>query len=152
MKVLSQVCRDCGECCKFMVLPVISSMNKSIMESWIKARGCEVLKDAGSTIYVKINVPCPHLNKSENSFSCSIYADRPEGCRLFDGRNYDFLKCAWNQLPKFVILEKSIKGFIGARKFIGRSERKRMAKRASRERKEEKAEDIKLYGSSLESD
>lgn len=120
------------------------------MENWIKARGFSIVTDNYDTLYVKIDQPCPHLIKDVDGWNCDQYADRPEGCRLFDGRNYDFLKCAWKD--NYVILEKSIKGFIGARKFIGRSERKRTARRASRERKEEKAEDVKLYGSSLESD
>lgn len=148
MKNLSDLCKKCGKCCQAIVLPVSIPIQKSMMVDWLETRGCSIVNETPDTLYIQIDSPCPNLVKSEKGFSCSIYADRPEGCRLFDGRNYDFLKCAWKD--NYVILEKSIKGFIGARKFIGRSERKRTARRASRERKEEKAEDVKLYGSSLE--
>lgn len=209
------------------------SVEKSIMTDWLNIRGCEVIKETDKTIYVKINNPCPNLIKSEDQFICNVYSSRPEGCRIFDGRNYDFLDCVWKN--NYVILEKAvpytrvrrgklervkgsylgaglyekdlwkklgytyapvsvegqilallekrqklnpekdyrlisgintlmdklsrtlkiykagrIPGWIGPRKFVGKTEKKRMSKRRSRERKKEKVEETSLYGSPLE--
>jgi Fe-S-cluster containining protein len=87
-----------------MVLPVVKPLQKSIMVDWLDARGCKVVKETNDTIYVEIDSPCPHLTKSGNKFSCEIYYQRPQGCRIFDGSKFDFLDCAWKD--NYVILEK----------------------------------------------
>jgi Fe-S-cluster containining protein len=104
---MSNVCKRCGNCCKCLVLPVKKPLNKSIMNNWLSVRDCEIVKEDYDSTYVKINYKCPHLVKSVNEYLCDIYEDRPNGCREFDGRNYDFLDCALKKLPKLVILEKS---------------------------------------------
>jgi hypothetical protein len=45
---------------------------------------------------------------------------------------------------------KAATGWIGTRKPENKGEKRRMAKRHSRERKQEKAENIRLYGSDLD--
>jgi hypothetical protein len=93
-----------------MVLPVVKPLQKAVMEEWLDARGCEVVREDGGTMYVKIDLPCPHLIKSDDGWTCDWYHTEqyPEGCRLFDGSQYNFLKCKWTEL-KHVILEKSEK-------------------------------------------
>jgi len=92
-----------------MVLPVVKPLQKAVMEEWLKARGCEILREDGDAIYVKVDLPCQHLNKSEDGWTCDIYDTEgyPKGCRLFDGTQYDFLKCKWKE-QEHVVLEKSI--------------------------------------------
>jgi Fe-S-cluster containining protein len=85
------------------------------MDEWLGARGCQVVAEDAGAVYVKIDVPCPHLEKSEDGWSCNIYYRHPEGCKVFDGTRYDFLQCAWKNKalvkPTFshVILEKAKK-------------------------------------------
>jgi Fe-S-cluster containining protein len=88
-----------------MVLPVVKPLQKSIMVDWLGARGCRVVKETNDAMFVEIESPCPHLIKSAGKFSCEIYNERPEGCRIFDGRKFDFLECAWKE--NYVVLEKS---------------------------------------------
>jgi len=116
MKTLSTLCRECGRCCQSLVLPVAKPLQKAIMESWLDARGCEVVGENEDTFYVSVNSPCPHLVSSgrksglskSGSFACDIYENRPEGCRIFDGSKYDFLNCAWKSIPKnYITLEKA---------------------------------------------
>jgi Fe-S-cluster containining protein len=148
----SELCQSCGKCCKCIVLPVKIPLQKSIMEEWLNIRGCEVVAEDADSMYVKVDQPCPylreHLNKSgDKTYTCSVYVNRPDGCSLFDGSKYDFLDCAWKD--KYVVLQKSAKGWIGNRKFIGKEERKRTARRASIERKQEKKDDAEAYGESF---
>ena len=96
MKNLSEACQSCGKCCKCLVLPVKKkkSLQKSVMEEWLGARGCDIVKEDPDTMYVMVNQPCPSLleqrwKNGTTTYSCGIYKSRPEGCRVFDGRNYD---------------------------------------------------------------
>jgi hypothetical protein len=79
------------------------------MVDWLNARGVEIIGENIMDYFVRINQPCPHLVKSDDEFSCDIYEQRPDGCRIFDGTRYDFLKCAWKTKDNFVVLEKSTK-------------------------------------------
>lgn len=103
---LSSLCKTCGACCKVMVLPVVKPLQKAVMEEWLEARGCEVVREDGGAMYVKVDLPCPHLMKSDEGWSCDTYENRPAGCRMFDGSKYDFLKCKWTEL-RHIILEKA---------------------------------------------
>lgn len=111
----SELCRRCGKCCECLVLPIDQPkiMNKSIMSDWMDARGLQVVKENKDNLYVKINYPCPHLNKSDKgnevTYRCGMYHQRPQGCRIFDGSTYDFLDCAWKKAEmKYVVdLRKS---------------------------------------------
>jgi len=134
MKNMSEVCQSCGKCCQCMVLPVVKPLNKSIMEDWLGVRGCNIIAEDGDNFYVKIDQPCPHLfeqryKNGTSTYSCEIYKSRPEGCRIFDGRNYSFLDCALKK-ESFVVLEKGFKsGFRIVKQQRGETE-------AARERKE----------------
>jgi Fe-S-cluster containining protein len=140
-----------------MVLPVSMPIQKSLMMDWLDARGCEVVAKTDDTLYVKIDYPCPNLTKSENGFGCDIYSSRPEGCRIFDGRNYEFLDCVWKE-ERYVILEKAFHGGgpsrgglrIKSSKVYSSDQKKRLAKRKSIEKKEEKRENIAAYGSDID--
>jgi Fe-S-cluster containining protein len=94
---------------------VVKPLQKAVMDDWLKARGCEIVSENEDTVYVKVDSSCPNLKKSEDGWWCEIYYKRPEGCRIFDGTKYDFLKCAWKNKvlvkPTFshVILEKAKK-------------------------------------------
>jgi len=111
----SELCKQCGKCCQCMVIPmVIPPLHKAVVEEWLDARGCSIVKSDPKyqgIAYVKIDQPCPHLHKSEEGYTCDMYFSDgyPEGCRTFDGREYDFLECLWKKhIPdqKFIIIEK----------------------------------------------
>jgi hypothetical protein len=161
----SDTCRSCGNCCKKLVLPVnkpLEKSNQSLMFNWLEARGLDIINEVGDILYVKIDTKCPHLKlntestysknglvkSAKISYECDIYSERPEGCRLFDGRNLDFLDCMLKSKDSFVVLEKSIKGSIGMRKFQSSSERKRQSRRKSAEKRQTEKEDIAAYGES----
>jgi hypothetical protein len=158
MKTKSEQCQECGKCCKCMVLPLAMPMQKSesVMMDWLDARGCQIVGHTEDILYVKIDHPCPSLTKSGNSFGCGVYNSRPEGCRVFDGRNYDFLDCAWKE--NYVILEKGgpsrSLGRVGSIRLKGKvyssDQKKRLAKRKSIEKKEERKENIAAYGSDID--
>jgi hypothetical protein len=111
--LMTDICKNCGKCCQCLVLPVVKPLQKALMGDWLKVRGCEIVSEDESAVYVKVDSQCPHLKKSinpveqESGWSCEIYNERPEGCRIFDGRNVPFLDCAWKSIPKNYILEKS---------------------------------------------
>ncbi len=128
--ILSKLCKTCGNCCKYMVLPVKIDGSKSEIKEWLNARGTEVIREKDGVLYVKIDLPCPHLVKGDDGWTCDWYntENYPSSCRKFDGTKYDFLNCRWKGIDKNVVLptdlEKSrVKGFMRTRK--GRVERVR---------------------------
>jgi hypothetical protein len=156
----SFLCQHCGKCCECMVLPVQRPMQKSVMLEWLHARGGKIVAEADSTLYVKINSPCPHLTKSGSKYLCKSYESRPQGCRIFDGSTIDWLKCAWKDTNRYVIskgfsMKRPKSGKVGS---IGRlhkpafssDQKKRLARRHAIQAKEEQAEDIRAYGHPLD--
>jgi len=94
-KKKSELCMSCLECCKWIIFTVPYSVNAF---QYYMARGCRVM-DVGRSRYIQVLVPsiCPQLNEI---FGCAIYENRPEACRLYDGRKDPFLKdiCKWSEL------------------------------------------------------
>lgn len=79
------------------------------MTDWLHVRGAEIINEDVGAVYVKVDLPCPHLQKSDEGWICDQYSNRPEGCRIFDGRHYNFLDCAWKKSKeRFVVLEKGV--------------------------------------------
>lgn len=103
---LSALCKTCGNCCKSFVIASKKPLQKAVMEDWLDKRGVQIVAEDHDAIYLKIDLPCPHLVKSDDGWSCDIYHNRPSGCRDFDGTKYDFLKCKWKEIDH-VILEKA---------------------------------------------
>jgi|GEM_PF-4090802 len=107
-KTKSELCQGCGRCCEVMVLPLVKPLRKSEFENWLGVRGGKIIKSDNDVVYAEIYAPCPQLSKSDDGkFSCDIYGDHPDGCKIFDGAQYDFLDCAWKD--KYVVLEKAMK-------------------------------------------
>ncbi len=106
---LSSLCKTCGNCCKAMVLPVRKPalLKKAQTEEWLSARGARIVSEDAETLYVKVDLPCPHLNKSDEGWTCDQYENRPEGCREFDGTKFDFLNCRWKSVDHILDLEKA---------------------------------------------
>jgi len=103
--IKSKLCKNCARCCQVMVLPVARPLNKSMegsMTDWMNVRGCEVVAETPTELFVKVSHPCPHLGKSYEGYYCDIYENRPYGCKEFDGRTHSWLKCAWKD-PKLVL-------------------------------------------------
>ena len=114
----SNLCKTCGKCCQCLVLPITrpDGMNKAITEDWLNARGCEIVRETKDNLYVKLPYPCPHLSKSDKGFTCEMYHQRPQGCRIFDGSTYDFLDCAWKKAEtKYVVTDLIKSRTVGAR-------------------------------------
>ena len=103
----SWLCQHCGKCCESIVLPVQKPLEKSIMLEWLKARGGEIVAEQAETWYVKLNSPCPRLEKSGGKVVCKGYENRPHGCRIFDGTTLDWLDCAWKDSTQYIV--KAIK-------------------------------------------
>jgi rubredoxin len=112
----SELCRRCGKCCKSLVLPVQKPLQKAMMLDWLDARGCEVVRETGDTLYISIPYPCQHLTKSDGEeYKCGMYHYRPEGCKIFDGQNYDFLDCAWKKAGIKYVIDLNKSRIIGAK-------------------------------------
>jgi transcription elongation factor Elf1 len=111
----SELCKRCGKCCQCLVLPVTrpTEINKAIMEDWLDARGCEIIRETKDNLYIKLPYSCPSLVKSDSGgepiYKCNKYHQRPQGCKIFDGSVHDFLDCAWKKAEmKYVVdLKKS---------------------------------------------
>jgi hypothetical protein len=168
-------CQHCGKCCKCMVLPVQRPLQKSVFLDWLQARGGKVIAEAPDVLYVKIDSICPRLEKSNGRVSCRPYEERPPGCRVFDGSTLDWLDCAWKDPFKYVVT-KSLQdmdlikrgthsvGFTMKRPHSGKvkrigtahkppfssDQRKRLSQRRAQRAKEEKADDIRAYGQSMD--
>jgi len=81
MKVMSDVCLRCMECCKWngFIVTVENVEDALQMYQW---RGCEVKQIEGNKIFMIAPMKCRHLT----GFGCSIYHTRPRWCRQYDGR------------------------------------------------------------------
>lgn len=110
MPTKSELCRDCGECCKFFIIQTRKPEPASFVDEWrewLKARGVEIVRENDKQWRLKIPMPCPHLDRNLESWGegfknykyfCNIYENRPLVCRRFDGRledPHDGLACSW---------------------------------------------------------
>ena len=97
----SELCQECGECCKWISLDIVKPSEKEEdgVHDWFEARNIEVLdEDCDGHWKVKIPFPCPHLQENEGKFRCDIYETRPKPCAEFDGRmssDTPWLDCKW---------------------------------------------------------
>jgi len=105
----SFLCQHCGKCCESIVLPVQKPLEKSVMLEWLEARGGEIVAEQPETWYIKLNSPCPRLEKSGGRVLCKGYENRPQGCRIFDGTTLDWLDCAWKDPNHYVVKAAPIK-------------------------------------------
>lgn len=93
------LCVHCQRCCRQLhfqipVPPTKEEMLKTF--KFFKARGIE-LRVLGKSLIAVVPHICPQLTPT----GCSIYADRPEACRQYDGTKDEILKdsCLWSYLP-----------------------------------------------------
>ena len=167
----SYLCQHCGKCCDCLVLPVQRPIEKSIFLGWLHARGGKIVAETPETLYVKLNTPCPRLEKSKGRVTCRGYEDRPQGCRIFDGTTVNWLKCLWKDPYSYVISNLDLikrgthsVGFAMKRPHSGKvraigvkrkppyssDQKKRLARRRAIQAREDRAEDIRAYGRPLE--
>jgi len=87
-------CLKCMECCKILVIPLAYNADNEAMLAFYKARGHEI-QVKNDIPYIVLKENCPHLNLDSG---CNIYDNRPEWCRIYDGRFDPFVreKCLWN--------------------------------------------------------
>lgn len=113
MPTKSELCKNCGECCQFFVVMIRKPDPFMINDTreWFKARGIQIIRETKREWRLKIPLPCPHLDRyieswnnnglmcaGNSKFSCNIYDERPNVCRIFDGRlqdSRDGLNCLW---------------------------------------------------------
>ena len=90
-----QVCQNCGECCKSIILQVSKPdlpQEKINHIEFFKTRGLKILREFGRVMEISVPLDCPHLQysydeeKDKGIYSCDIYGDHPEVCKRFDGR------------------------------------------------------------------
>lgn len=104
-----RLCLECLECCRhlvFVVRPrprVGQSLGDCVeeLERFYRVRGCEIrgLKNSWGgteTWLADVPLPCPHLTPR----GCDFYDERPEVCRLYDGRRDPVMRerCRWGEL------------------------------------------------------
>ena len=79
------------ECCKSMTFKVPGD---DYIVKYYKARGCTV-KDTEKGILISVPIECPELT----AFGCRIYPDRPQLCRVMNGRLDPMTrdKCLWSE-------------------------------------------------------
>lgn len=99
----SELCLSCMECCKWLRFDCMAKDKRqaTLMAEFYKTRGCDVKLNKISQMYtVIVNVPvkCPYLTEK----GCSIYENRPNACRNYDGRKDVMIadKCKWNELEE----------------------------------------------------
>jgi Fe-S-cluster containining protein len=79
-------CNGCIECCKFMTVQ-FPGMAKADFYDFYNKRGCDVKYIDGVT-WVVVPFVCPELTES----GCRDYPNRPEACKIFDGRKHPIAK------------------------------------------------------------
>lgn len=92
-----EICLKCRRCCEFVTFSLpTSNLSQHLAEGYIEyylARGFEVVL-IKNFIVVKIKIPCKQLTLK----GCKIYDERPVLCRLYDGRQDEFLQCDLEKL------------------------------------------------------
>ena len=95
-----QLCLSCQRCCKQVNIVTAYSGDNEEMKKFFATRGFKVYsmavsKDSKDTrILLIIDIPCAFLTPA----GCSIYSNRPQVCRDYDGRLDQFVDCAWKEL------------------------------------------------------
>jgi len=93
----SLLCRDCRACCKEIhfeqQFPEVEQSLAALQ--FYRSRGLNVLVE-NRTLLIRV----PHICQYLTSTGCSDYTNRPQACRLYDGRKDPFLKdiCKWKEL------------------------------------------------------
>lgn len=85
----SDLCRSCGECCKWLSFTVQIHRNAWLrLKQYYETRGCKLKRTnfanmEGNVVEVTIMVPtvCPRRTK----FGCTDYSSRPDLCKEYDG-------------------------------------------------------------------
>jgi Fe-S-cluster containining protein len=89
----SELCLKCMKCCTFLTFEV-PALGTTL--EFYKARGVKIqLGITKRTMIVNI----PHVCSKLTEKGCSIYKDRPEACKVFDGSTSITTKhlCLWNK-------------------------------------------------------
>lgn len=86
----SDLCLRCLECCKVLLFRV--QADKLTVEFY-ETRGFKIYRPAPGLHFVEVPYECQHLT----GFGCKIYPERPEVCRIYDGRKHPVMKtkCLW---------------------------------------------------------
>ena len=86
MRIIKDRCNGCTECCKFMAFPFPDKPKKGFYDFYNK-RGCQV-KYIDGIAWVIVPFACPKLTEN----GCGDYENRPDGCKVFDGRTHPISK------------------------------------------------------------
>ena len=87
-----KLCVACQACCKVFYVPTKISATKEYI--FFTLRGCKVKNYKGNQVVV-VPLPCPHLTPK----GCSIYSERPDICKEYDGTKDPLMKhkCLWDK-------------------------------------------------------
>lgn len=85
-KTDSEICIECQECCNWItfILPSLSDDQKEFYEK----RGCMIVDHGEDSYGVVVPSTCQYLGLG---IGCAIYSERPELCRIYDGRVDPFM-------------------------------------------------------------
>lgn len=93
----SILCLRCHECCKQLPISMKYEPNSEAfkqMSEFFRAHGCEARVIHGTYV-----ISIPHVCQYLTTEGCTIYKERPQVCRNYDGRKDPrlFNKCLWNR-------------------------------------------------------
>lgn len=94
-QILSDLCIKCQKCCKQLGIytSYLYDDNPDVIEFY-EVRGFRTKKSNEGILYIYFNNICPNLNTT----GCSIYENRPQVCRHFNGIIDFGSDCLWNNL------------------------------------------------------
>ena len=92
-----QECLKCGECCKWLTFSVSIPPNMFARYlNYYKTHGCRIIKVKKDQGHIALMVPSV-CHKYSFGQGCVVYNDRPQLCRLYDGRNDPNIRCQMNE-------------------------------------------------------
>ena len=88
-----RLCLECLECCHVIAVPTFLRGDR--FKEFYTKRGFRVMMHQGLSLVV-LRSTCPHLTDK----GCSIYEQRPQVCREYDGRKDPIMRyiCKWKEL------------------------------------------------------
>ena len=84
-KTNSELCLECLECCKVVVVPAPNVAPLWLYEEWAAIRNVKIVKVDKDVVWMTLPYPCPHLTDK----GCAIYDVRPTVCRIYNPKRDD---------------------------------------------------------------
>ena len=94
-----RLCIKCQACCKLIAIPM--KQPSAAAMKFYRTKGCRLAYNSYKVLCLVVPSICPQLTKD----GCKIYDNRPEDCRVYDGRKDPLLKsvCLWDKRNQGVL-------------------------------------------------